>query len=687
MTDLVRRIPWRKEDVVETERLLAREWLVANGLGGYASGTVSGVQTWRYHGLLISALPAPWGRVVMLNDLVEEIVLPDGACVRLGGESKVGSQPEFYGPPILAEFRLELGLPVWLYTRGDFVLEKRLLLPHMQNSVHIIYRMVSGDGPVRLGLCPAVNFRMHEAPPDAPVGANYSITLLGGSRYEIQSGGSLPPLRIALYGQGPAFHVDTRTIQPIVFWMEERRGYSSKGNLWSPGRFNLDLQQNQDAALVASTHSWETMLALKPEEAFRAEKRRREHLVSLANPAARTGRAAELVLAADQFVIKPAGRKEDAARAQADGYELHSVIAGYHWFTDWGRDTMISLEGLTLTTGRYIEAGSIVRTFAHYIRDGLIPNMFPEGEKQGLYHTADATLWFFHAIGRYIEISKDRAILQLLIPKLLDIVDHHIRGTRFNIKVDPADGLLSQGEEGYQLTWMDGKVDGWVVTPRAGKAVEINALWYNALKLLETWVTEEQGSQAAARLADLAGRAYASFNDRFWNSEGGYLYDVIDGRDGDDPACRPNQVLSISLPYPILERSRWESVMNVVTERLLTPFGLRSLSRDHLDYKPTYSGDLRSRDAAYHQGTVWAWLIGPYIDAWLKLHPEDKVGARRLMRRFAPELDHAGIGFISEIFDAEEPNAPRGCIAQAWSVAEVLRCWVKTCAEDDPEQS
>ena len=321
MTDLVRRIPWRKEDVVETERLLAREWLVANGLGGYASGTVSGVQTWRYHGLLISALPAPLGRVVMLNDLAEEIVLPDGACVRLGGESKVGSQPQFCGPPILSEFRLELGLPVWLYTRGDFVLEKRLLLPHLQNSVHIIYRMLSGEGPVRLGLSPAVNFRMHEAPPDTPIGDNYSITLFGGNRYEISSGGSVPPLRIALYGQGPAFHVDTRTIQPIVFWMEERRGYSSKGNLWSPGRFNLDLQENQDAALVASSHSWETMLALKPEEAFQAEKRRREHLISLAHPAARTGRAAELVLAADQFVIKPAGRKEDAARAQATGYD------------------------------------------------------------------------------------------------------------------------------------------------------------------------------------------------------------------------------------------------------------------------------------------------------------------------------------------------------------------------------
>ena len=519
MTDLVRRIPCRTEDTVEPGAMLTSEWLVANGLGGYASGTVSGVHTRRYHGLLISALPAPLGRVVMLNDLAEEVVFPDGECVRLGGESNVACRPQFFGSQILSEFRLEFGLPVWLYTRDDFVLEKRLLLPHMQNSVYIRYRMLSGKAPVRLGLCPAVNFRMHEAPPDTSVGDNHSITLFDDNRYEIWSGGSVPPLRIALHGQGPAFHVDT-TIQPVVFWMEERRGYSSKGSLWSPGRFNLDLQENEDAALVASSHSWETMLALKPEEAFQAEKQRREHLVSLAHPTARTGRAAELVLAADQFVIKPAGRKEDSARAQAAGYDIVSVIAGYHWFTDWGRDTMIGLEGLTLTTGRYIEAGSILRTFAYYISDGLIPNMFPEGEKRGLYHTADATLWFFHAIGRYVEVTKDRAILRSLIPKLLDIVDHHIRGTRFNIKVDPADGLLSQGQEGYQLTWMDAKVDDWVVTPRVGKAVEINALWYNALKLLETWVIEVQGSQAAAHLADHAGRAYASFNDRFWHSGG-----------------------------------------------------------------------------------------------------------------------------------------------------------------------
>ncbi len=678
MSDLVRNIPCRTQDAVETEMLLTREWLVANGLGGYASGTVSGVHTRRYHGLLISALPAPLGRTVMLSDLAEQIVLPDGTKVRLGHEMKSESPPRFSEEPILSEFRLEFGLPVWIYRIGNFVLAKRLFLPHLQNSVHIIYRMLSGDGSVRLELWPAVNFRMHEALPDIPIEEDYSITLIGRNRYVIASGGPVRQLRIALYGPSPAFIVDPKTIKPIVFWMEEMRGYNSKGNLWSPGSFHLNLQRDQDVALVASSHTWETMLALKPEEALQAEKHRREHLISLAHPSLRNGTSVELILAADQFVIKPAGRKADAARAQATGYDLFSVIAGYHWFTDWGRDTMIALEGLTLTTGRYIESGSIIRTFAHYIKDGLIPNMFPEGETEGLYHTADATLWFFHAIGRYLEITKDRSILQLLIPKLLDIVDHHIRGTRFNIKVDPVDGLLCQGQEGYQLTWMDAKVDDWVVTPRAGKAVEINALWFNALKLLETWITEEQGIQAAAYLSDHAARAYASFNERFWYSEGGYLYDVVDGLDGNDPACRPSQILSISLTHPILDSSRWDSVIHVVSERLLTPYGLRSLSQDHPDYKPTYSGDIRSRDAAYHQGTIWAWLIGPYIDAWLKLHPQDPTAARPFLLGFRTELEDAGIGFISEIFNAEEPHTPRGCIAQAWSVAEFLRCWVKT---------
>ena len=357
---------------------------------------------------------------------------------------------------------------------------------------------------------------------------------------------------------------------------------------------------------------------------------------------------------------------------------LATIIAGYHWFTDWGRDTMISLEGLTLCTGRQIEASYILRTFAHYIRDGLIPNLFPEGHKEGLYHTADATLWFFHAINRYLELTGDRTILRHTLPKLLDIVDHHVRGTRFGIHVDAGDGLLAQGAPGYQLTWMDAKVDDWVVTPRRGKAVEINALWYNALKLLENWVREEQREDAAPRLAELAERARESFNRRFWNPETGFLFDVVDGEKGDDPACRPNQLFSISLDHPVLNEVHWRPVVDVCKEKLLTPVGLRSLSPDNKDYKPRYDGDLRSRDAAYHQGTVWAWLIGAWVDAWLKLHPNDSAEARKFLEGFVPHLGEACIGSISEIFDAEPPYTPRGCVAQAWSVAEVLRCWVKT---------
>jgi len=372
------------------------------------------------------------------------------------------------------------------------------------------------------------------------------------------------------------------------------------------------------------------------------------------------------------------GRIQDSARAYAAGDDIRTVVAGYHWFTDWGRDTMISLEGLTLTTGRHVEAGWILRTFAYYIRNGLLPNLFPEGENEGLYHTADATLWFFHALDRYVECTGDRSTLRLILPKLVDIVDHHLRGTRFGIRVDPRDGLLQQGAEGYQLTWMDAKVQDWVVTPRRGKAVEVNGLWYNALKLLENWVREEKGPEAAESYGEHARRARQSLNERFWYPEGGYLYDVVDGENGNDAACRPNQLLAFSLRYPVLEESRWKPVLETVQNRLLTPVGLRSLASDHPDYKSKYFGDLRARDAAYHQGTVWAWLIGPFVDAWLKVHPDDRAGARRFLEGFVPHLNAACIGSISEIFDAELPFTPRGCIAQAWSVAEVLRCWVKT---------
>ncbi|MBV8879916.1 MAG: glycogen debranching protein, partial [Planctomycetaceae bacterium] len=340
--------------------------------------------------------------------------------------------------------------------------------------------------------------------------------------------------------------------------------------------------------------------------------------------------------------------------------------------------TMISLEGLTLRTGRHREAASMLSTFAHYVRDGLIPNQFPEGESQGIYNTADATLWFIHAIDAYGRATQDRTLVRNLLPTLTQIVECHRRGTRYGIHVDPSDGLLAQGEKGYALTWMDAKMGDWVVTPRRGKAVEINALWYNALRVLATWHAEEGEAARAGEFGQEAERVYASFNRRFWNEAAGYLYDVLDGEGGPDPSLRPNQLFALSLPHAVLAPDRWAAVLQAVVEHLVTPVGLRSLSPKAPGYCARYDGDLRLRDGAYHQGTVWAWLVGPLVDAWLRVHPADLAGARRFLEGFSDHLSEGSVGSISEIFDAEPPHFPRGCVAQAWSVAEVLRAWVRT---------
>lgn len=683
MDELVHRMPWTGSREAGLVPLLEREWLVTNGLGGYASGTICGAATRRYHGLLIAALPEPLGRVMMFNHLLEYLRLSDWKTVQFGGEERADGGLEVHGTEHLTEFRLECGLPVWCYAVQGCVLEKRVFLPHLQNTVYINYRLVNSHGPVRLKLRPALHFRGHDASVCETTDTPYQLTAVG-DRFEIRGPDGLPPLRLKLYGQGAAFTIAAQKVPEWLYRVEESRGYESRGDLWSPGQLRVDLDRNHDATLVGSTEAWDTILALPPAEALRTTHQRSRRLILAAHPEAQKGLGAELVLAADQFIFVPAGRAEQAARVHAAGDEMRTVIAGYHWFTDWGRDTMISLEGLTLVTGRYLEAGYILRTFAQCIRDGLIPNLFPEGAKEGLYHTADATLWFFHAIHRYLQYSGDRETLRLLIPKLLDIVEHHLRGTLFHIGVDPRDGLLHQGAEGYQLTWMDAKVGDWVVTPRRGKAVEINALWYNALRLLEGWVREERGEAAARPLAEHAERVRRSFNERFWYAAGGYLYDVIDGPDGsNDAACRPNQVLAISLDCPVLDEAHWQPVLEVVSRRLLTPVGLRSLAPGHPDYKAKYYGDLRARDAAYHQGTVWAWLIGPFVDAWLRVHAGDKKGARRFLEGFEHHLGEACLGSISEIFDAEEPFTPRGCVAQAWSVAEVLRAWMKTAENPD----
>jgi predicted glycogen debranching enzyme len=591
-----------------------------------------------------------------------------------------GAKPSETSPAAgaLVEFRLEDHLPVWRYELDNLVIEKRLLMPYLQNTVHLTYTLQSAtSAPVRLRLRPSVHFRPFEGNVNTPLSPLYEVRLRD-KQYEIDSREDFPVLRLMLEATDARLQYDGGSTREVHYERDAARGYEARGSLWSPGHFSIALTVNTPVTLIASTEEWRTVLAMDSETALATEHERRRRLVRIASPVAADDFAAELVLAADQFVITPPGRVKVAARARALGDELRSVIAGYHWFTDWGRDTMISLEGLAMITNRFQEAAWILRTFAHYVRDGLLPNMFPEGRNDGLYHTADATLWYFHAVNRYVAYTGDRETLRGLLPVLQSIVDHHLHGTRFGIHVDPRDGLLVQGAEGYQLTWMDAKVGDWVVTPRRGKAVEINALWFNAVSLLAQWQRDEGRTEAAASLEEHAERARTAFNARFWNSALNCLFDVVDGDCGDDDAIRPNQIMSLSLAHPVLARERWSAVVEVVRDKLVTPYGLRSLSPDHPDFQPQYTGDLRARDAAYHQGTVWVWLIGPFIDAWLRVHPGERAAARKFLESFSAHLNEGCVGSINEIFDAEPPFAERGCIAQAWSVAEVLRCLALT---------
>lgn len=672
MDNLIRQIDIDPSGNTDLSKL---EWLTTNGLGGYASGNIVGVPTRRYHSMLTPALPTPHGRVVMFNHLMERVQDYSGRMINFCPDPQPDNIMEQSICEYLTNFYLDFGIPVWRYDFDDFIIEKLVLLPYKQNTVFIIYRMVSGKGPARIELRPSMHFRHHEEPVNLRVEHQYELKIRE-DKYEVISSNEFPPLRFFLHGAKPAFTSDGGRIREVFYRMEAERGYESKGTLWNPGYFRAELSPAGMVALVASTEAWDTILAMTPAEVVEAEKERGRRLINAAGVES-DHRSSELVLAADQFIITPSGRIEDAVRARAAGDEVRTVIAGYHWFTDWGRDTMISLEGLTLCTGRFNEAGWILRTFAYYIKDGLIPNLFPEGKKEGLYHTADATLWFFHAIDRYLEYTNDLITLKQIYPKLVQIIEAHYRGTKFGIRIDPDDGLLTQGEKGYQLTWMDAKVEDWVVTPRRGKPVEINALWFNALCLMHKWEADGNLNNINLALGQQIEMVRKSFNEKFWYEPEGYLYDVIEGENGNDFSCRPNQILSISLKHSVLDQSRWASVLSVVTERLLTPVGLRSLAPGNPDYKPKYFGDLRARDAAYHQGTVWAWLIGPFIDAWLKLNPDDYDKAAEFLDGFDKHMNEACIGSISEIFDAEKPFTARGCIAQAWSVAELLRCRIK----------
>lgn len=635
--------------------LAPREWLIANGLGGYATGTIAGPPIRRYHGWLVAALPPPLGRTMLVNRVEDIVHLADGRLFNLGtGDDSDGT---------LLEFRLEWGLPVWLFQCGECLIERRLMMEYGHNITHARWRVLAGNCR-SLSIRPWMQARPHGTPVNAAPA--WGESAIWGAEL-VASSPDYPPVRLILDGRDGEAVADPLTTS-LFYANEAEGGDPSQGPLWSPGHLLCGLDRDHGAELILRCDG------ATADDAWTAEISRRQSLLARAHPALRQGAAAELVLAADSFVVAPRHRlTADNSRSIMAAVGARSIIAGYHWFADWGRDTMIALEGLTLLTGRADEAKLILQGFAQHVRDGLIPNMFPDGHEDGLYNTADATLWFFHAVGRVVSATHDLDFLRALLPVLTDIVTHHRTGTRFGIAMDPDDFLLRQGEDGLQLTWMDAKVDDWVVTPRRGKAVEINALWYNAIALMAEWQGLLGGDDREYRA--LAARIRASFNHRFWADRLGYLFDVVDGAQGDDPSLRPNQLLAISLPHAVLDPARWPMVMAALRDHLLTPVGIRSLSPDHPAYKPRFFGDRWARDGSYHQGTVWAWLIGPFAEAWLKTHPGDSDQVKADLRAMLPHLDQFGIGSIGEVFDADPPHLPRGCISQAWSVAEWLRAW------------
>ncbi len=657
---------------LKTPEAAFHEWLVTNGIGGFACGSISGIPMRKYHSFLNAALPAPYGRTIMLNYIHESIIIANQPPIALSNVRLVGEEP--FLSTHLVEFRIEDGIPIWKYEINGLLFEKSLFLVYNQNTLHISYKLLSNIENAFLQWRPFFHFRRNEEAVNVEI-PNESYTVQARDfQYEIQCP-HFPTLRI--HSNAPTELLLVSEELPNVFYQTEaERGYESVGSLKSPGAFIVTLTPNKRISFVVSVESWETIFALSHNEAWHVERIRKKNLLRTAGEISKSPFLAKLVLAADQFIISPRTRFNDMVRLQAFGESVRTVIAGYPWFTDWGRDTMISLEGLTLLTGRSREAHSILHTFAYYIQDGLIPNMFPDGEVLGIYNTADATLWFFHAIDRYIDITGDGEILDFLLPKLQEIINQHIKGTRFGIKMDD-DGLLMQGQEGYALTWMDAKMGDWIVTPRRGKAVEINALWYNALRLFEKWTKQP---------LDIAKKCYDSFNQKFWNAKTNCLYDVIEGKNGNDDALRPNQLFAISLTFPVLDKKHWKAVLDIVEKELLTPYGLRTLSPTHPDFKSSYDGDLRTRDGAYHQGTVWPWLIGPYIDVWLKVYPNETKQIYDILFVFEELLNKFCIGTIGEIFDAHAPYNVRGCFAQAWSIAEVLRSCInlKTHLKNSP---
>jgi predicted glycogen debranching enzyme len=633
----------------------AREWLVTNGLGGYACGTVAGANTRRYHGLLVAALRPPVERTVMVAKL-EAVAIYRGQRFELGTNEYADGTVAPRGYVHLDSFRLDGLIPVWTWLLGDAALEQRIWMPQGANTTYVQYTLLRGDEPVRLELSPLCTYRDYHA---QLRGAREMLVSPLAQGVQIDSFWGAQPYRI-LSEHG------TYLTAPEQHWNFRRRAESERGlddleDLFRPAIFDLALTPGESAALAITAEADAPVAAA---ESLAREQTRQEKLAAPPIPQA-SDVYRRLALAADQYIVERRG-------AAAGG--SHTVIAGYPWFSDWGRDTMIALPGLTLATRRFDVAASVLRTFAQFVSDGMLPNRFPDAGETPEYNTADATLWFFVAIDEYVRASGDHALLAELYPTLRSIIRWHQRGARYGIRVDERDGLLHVGEPGVQLTWMDAKIGDWVVTPRTGKPVEINALWCNALAAMRDFSTALRDLEAARDYASAAERVMRTFNERFWFERGGYLYDVVDSPEGDDASLRPNQLFAVSLRHALLDNGRARSVVDACARALWTPVGMRSLAPADARYSGRYVGGPHERDAVYHQGTAWSWLLGPFVLAHYRVYG-DAPRALGFLDGVAAHLRDACVGQISEIFDGDPPFTPRGCFAQAWSVAEILRAW------------
>lgn len=635
------------------EEATKREWLETNGIGGFASGTISGANTRRYHGFLTAAIRPPLGRVTMLSKFEETLII-GGETFELSANQYEGAiYPE--GFKYLKNFRLD-PFPIWTFEVAEIEIEKKVFMIYGSNSTVVQYKIKSRNSAennraeeIKLELKPLLAFVDYHHLQHETADFNPSFASSENS-VEIHPYAEMPSLFFAHNGE--SIEKTSVWYRNFQYAVEKERGFDYSEDLFQP--FALEFDLSETAIVIASTGRQSISEAEKFEK---SEIERREKLIVTAD--AKDDFTKQLVLAADQFIVSRGAGK--------------TIIAGYPWFSDWGRDTMIALNGLTLATNRSDIAKSILLEFSKYISEGMLPNRFPDAGDEAEYNTVDATLWYFEAIRAYAAKTNDYKFVRAnLYEKLVNIILRHLEGTRFQIKVD-ADGLLYAGEAGVQLTWMDAKIGDFVVTPRTGKAVEIQALWYNALRVMADFAARFGDKKDVVKYLELAETAKQSFNRTFWNEAENCLFDVVDG-ENKDAAIRPNQIFAVSLPHAILtDAERARKVVEKVETELLTPVGLRSLSPRDSRYCPVYTGSPFERDSAYHQGTIWAWLIGGFIDAHRKVFPENEKRVEEILEGFKNHLNEAGIGQISEIFDAAAPHNPRGCPAQAWSVAEVLR--------------